>query len=256
MPQVDADGRTPEACAAAQGHADIATLLDAQRFAPRILPRVLSDEEVGALCALRGQIGPEHDDGAGHATIYLHARQVDGAGVMHDPANGVCARALQRLVAMMKSTDPRSASMPIKEPRTATDAGGGGELDGKVHAPAPAPLATELSVRCAELHTYTPGGQLMYRDHRDSGSSLTLSVLLTDPEQHEGGRFLTFDAAANRRTMWTDDDAPVVHAPTRGDAIFLRSEDLHAVTPVKSGGRQSLVIELWARPPNNVDRYK
>jgi len=39
-----------------------------------------------------------------------------------------------------------------------------------------------LGVRCIEFHTYTEGGGLMMKDHRDYGSVLTLSVLLSHPQ--------------------------------------------------------------------------
>ena len=45
---------------------------------------------------------------------------------------------------------------------------------------------TVLGVRCVEFHTYTEGGGLMMKDHRDYGSVLTLSVLLSHPSAEEG----------------------------------------------------------------------
>ena len=44
---------------------------------------------------------------------------------------------------------------------------------------------TALGVRCVEFHTYTEGGGLMMKDHRDYGSVLTLSVLLSHPSAKE-----------------------------------------------------------------------
>ena len=38
-----------------------------------------------------------------------------------------------------------------------------------------------LRVRCVELHTYAVGGGLMERGHRDKGSAISLSALLTAP---------------------------------------------------------------------------
>ena len=40
-----------------------------------------------------------------------------------------------------------------------------------------------------------------------------------------------------------------------GDAILFRSEKHHNVTRIKSGIRNSLVIELWLQPPNTFDRF-
>lgn len=103
----------------------------------------------------------------------------------------------------------------------------------------------ELSVRCVELHKYTVGASLMDRDHKDSGSSLTLSVALSDRQSFEGGEFLT----------WRGDER-VAHRLSCGDGILFRSEDLHNVAPVRQGVRQSLVIELWVGTTNLIDRSR
>ena len=100
-----------------------------------------------------------------------------------------------------------------------------------------------LAVRCSELHTYHVGGCLMERDHKDSGSIITMSVCLTDPATFDGGRLLTWDG-----------DTPIVHEAQRGDGILFRSEDLHNVSPVTKGTRHALVIELWPGARNTIDR--
>ena len=99
--------------------------------------------------------------------------------------------------------------------------------------------ASELSLRCAEFHTYNAGGGLMARGHRDRGSVLTMAVLLSDPTACEGGEFIT----------WVADGAqPVRHAMGRGDAILFHSEKTHNVANITSGVRHSLVLELWRLP--------
>jgi len=101
-----------------------------------------------------------------------------------------------------------------------------------------------LHVRCIELHSYAAGGGLLNAGHRDNGSSLTLSVLLS--EGFAGGHFVTYT-----------DGMPVVHGGMRrGDGLLFRSERLHNVCTVTSGVRQSLVVELWTRPANRQDRFK
>ena len=101
-------------------------------------------------------------------------------------------------------------------------------------------------VRCIELHRYSVGAGLMDPDHKDSGSSLTMSVALTDPSTLRGGEFLTYDA----------DGTTVTHRLSLGDGILFRSEDVHNVAPVRAGTRQTLVIELWAGTPNSIDRNR
>jgi|LauGreDrversion4_1035100.scaffolds.fasta_scaffold233134_1 hypothetical protein len=107
----------------------------------------------------------------------------------------------------------------------------------------------QLSVRCCELHTYRVGGELMATGHRDAGSSITMSVLLSEPSQAAGGTFLTWVPGA-------DGAEAVEHALGRGDAILFRSEDFHNVSPVRAGVRQSLVVELWTGAANCHDRNR
>ena len=103
--------------------------------------------------------------------------------------------------------------------------------------------ATPLSVRCCELHTYACGGSLLDATHTDEGSSLTLSVLLAAPVS--GGEMLTYNASGGE----------VVHQMSVGDALLFHSEKRHNVAQVTGGMRRSLVVELWAAPPNVMDRY-
>lgn len=91
-----------------------------------------------------------------------------------------------------------------------------------------------VDVRCIELHHYSTGGGLVEPGHRDCGSALTMSVLLSDPEDVSGGDFVTYD-----------DGVPVAHKMNQGDAILFKSEKLHNISTVTAGVRQSLVVELW-----------
>lgn len=50
-------------------------------------------------------------------------------------------------------------------------------------------LGRPVSVRSVELHTYRPGGSVADPQHRDSGSLLTLSVLLSEPSSYTGAKF-------------------------------------------------------------------
>ena len=100
-----------------------------------------------------------------------------------------------------------------------------------------------LRVRCIELHTYAVGGGLMDRGHRDKGSAVSLSALLTAPGG--GGAFTTWDA----------EGGAVEHALQPGDAVVFASEKTHNVSLVTSGTRQTVVIELWESDENARDRY-
>jgi len=102
-----------------------------------------------------------------------------------------------------------------------------------------------LSVRCIELHTYAPGGGLVAPGHRDHGSVLSMSVLLTDPADVDGGDFITYA-----------EGSPIVHKLRRGDAILFLSEKIHNVSTVVRGIRRSLVVEQWSGVANQKDRFK
>ena len=94
-------------------------------------------------------------------------------------------------------------------------------------------------------HSYAVGGGLFEPGHRDCGSVLSMSVLLSDPvaDGVNGGEFVT----------WADGE-PVVHAMRGGDAVLFHSGKAHNVARVTSSVRHSLVIELWVGPTNLVDR--
>ena len=103
-----------------------------------------------------------------------------------------------------------------------------------------------LGVRCVEFHTYRVGGGLLDADHRDVGSTLTLSVLLSpDAAALRGGQFVTW--AADERT---------VHRLGCGDGVLFHSERAHNVQAVEAGVRHSLVVELWGGGDNQRDRHR
>lgn len=111
-----------------------------------------------------------------------------------------------------------------------------------------------LSIRCVELHTYNKGGSLMSDGHRDRGSALTLSVLLSD--EFEGGQFITWKERFHGSSPDATSREPVYHQMKRGDGILFHSEKTHNVAPVTSGVRHSLVIEIWCKPENSFDRSR
>lgn len=110
----------------------------------------------------------------------------------------------------------------------------------------PSNPAVPLQIRCAEYHSYGPGGGLLQPGHRDDGSALTMSVLVSEPNvAFGGGEFVT----------WSEDGRPVAHDDMRcGDAVLFHSCVAHNVAQVSHGLRQSLVIELWARDANVENR--
>ena len=119
----------------------------------------------------------------------------------------------------------------------------------------------EYPVRVVELHSYTPGDGLMVDGHRDQGSILTMSVLLSDASDFTGGTFTTAGRGDDGGDESDGSDGGgggsthVPHHVEKGGAILFHSEKMHNVAPVTRGVRHSLVIELWLGPPNKRDRH-
>ena len=94
-----------------------------------------------------------------------------------------------------------------------------------------------ITPRSIEYHAYGAGGAVDAETHRDTGSALTMSVLLEKPTEGgdlvcamENGRVATFETLR------------------RGDAVVFPSEKRHGVTPRGEGAvgrRRSIVVELW-----------
>ena len=96
-------------------------------------------------------------------------------------------------------------------------AGGGGE-DGSEGKVGDDNGTHVLGVRCIEYHEYKVGGALLEENHRDVGSELTLSVLLTDAGELDGGTFVTYDADG---TPVTRSRSPTRPCMTRFPAVRL-----------------------------------
>lgn len=110
-------------------------------------------------------------------------------------------------------------------------------------------LGRPTCLRSAEYHEYMEGGSVADPEHRDQGSLLTLTVLLSDRSECTAGGELQMATAADRA------DPQFMHvAIERGDGCLFVSERRHNVTPVV-GGRRSFVIELWDGPPTEFNRH-
>ena len=218
----DTIGADAEAWAASRGHEQCAALLAGQRFEPLVLRSLLTAREIARLLSIREAVGARAktfmDHCESHEVIFLHAADNQGA-----VQRSSCDRLIARIIRTMRLADPRA--------RLGDDGNG------------------HLTVRCCELHTYRAGGALMADDHRDTGSAITMSVLLSEPSEATGGQFLSWEAGADGASA-----TAVEHPLGRGDAILFRSEDFHNVSQVHSGVRQSLVVELWTGEANSHDR--
>ena len=93
--------------------------------------------------------------------------------------------------------------------------------------------AKDSEARCIELHDCGEGAGLDDPGHFDSGSVVTLDVCLREADA--GGRFQTLE----------EDGSIQEHAFECGDALIFPSYKYHGVSPVESGLRRVLVLELW-----------
>ena len=106
-------------------------------------------------------------------------------------------------------------------------------------------LDAPLNVRCVEFHSYREGGGLLDPGHRDTGSTITLSVQLSQPGAAEdGGRFVTTNA----------DGLSTQYELAPGDAVLFCSHMIHGVTQLCKGTRNSLVLEWWDQAANVKNR--
>merc|ERR1740121_160629 len=92
-----------------------------------------------------------------------------------------------------------------------------------------------LSIRVVELWEYEVGGGLVDDLHYDAGSIVTIVCLVNERSDFTGGVFRTLEASGDH----------LEHPLERGDALVLLSHKYHNITPVDSGRRCTLVMELW-----------
>ena len=115
-----------------------------------------------------------------------------------------------------------------------------------------------LQVRCTEYHQVSPGGALTQYQHKDTGSLVTIDCLLTDTSEFTGGQFCVMQATgasasvSSPSAVGSDGDLDLWEwtnmEPQRfdkGDAIVFPSHKFHNITPLLSGRRAVLVMELW-----------
>ena len=113
--------------------------------------------------------------------------------------------------------------------------------------------AEKCSVRCIEFHEYDasradPNCSMRGRagittgaaspTHFDSGSLVTLDLMLSPATAFDGGAFTTPEA----------DGTTTVHDFQRGTAVVFVAHKYHHVLPMTRGLREVLVIELWSGP--------
>jgi hypothetical protein len=102
--------------------------------------------------------------------------------------------------------------------------------------------AAHRAASCACVPPDRIGGALLDPEHRDMGSTVTLSCLLSDPSTFEGGTFLTWESG---RAVCHDDlaigDAVVFHSerapPPPLKCAWPRRSDAHGFAPTTIAAR-------------------
>ena len=113
------------------------------------------------------------------------------------------------------------------------------------------PHPRHLGFRCVELLEYYTGGELLM--HVDSDSIYTMVLMLAEPSEFTGGRFEIKHRPWPSSVQLDKADAlkiqkapPVGASPDRLGGILFDSNADHGVTPILTGKRTVLAIELWA----------
>ncbi|GMI44865.1 hypothetical protein TrCOL_g12700 [Triparma columacea] len=92
-----------------------------------------------------------------------------------------------------------------------------------------------LSIRVAEVWTYSVEGGLLDDYHFDTDSIMTIVTLLSDPGDFDGGEFQTYEC----------DNTQLSYGMQKGDGVCFVSHKYHNISRVTRGRRKSLVVELW-----------
>jgi len=89
---------------------------------------------------------------------------------------------------------------------------------------------TDLGLRTSEFLEYKKTGHL--GRHVDGGSIFTISIMMSEADEYEGGYF------------HLDTEQALFKLPRLSGIVFI-SEDMHGITPILSGERKVFVTELW-----------
>ena len=199
--------------------------LDAQSTAVVRVPDLLTAQEIAEIRALANEVEAtdgaavldfEADPSEAHRgawkTVYLHSR-----GAFQDRLSPAIHA---KLWSAVRQAD-RSQRWRLLSTRC-TEHG--------QHQP------SHTGVRNAEVHTVGCGGALPEPDHHGTGSLITIDLMLSGPEEFDGGTFQTLELSGQYQQ----------HEFNSGDALVFCSYKYHGVTPVLRGTRRVFVVEFWA----------
>ncbi|KAL1495966.1 hypothetical protein AB1Y20_014607 [Prymnesium parvum] len=223
-----------------------------------VLRGLLSDEEMRALLRLGARMqaaeeggGAEGEGVAAAASAAAGAAEEEGGGLVmdwsaaEDDIVGVAEDAIHSSYAHRVVHLHRGGEVQKEMPRLLE------RLLSRIYAEDAQRwkllLGRPVSVRSVELHTYRPGGSVADPQHRDSGSLLTLSVLLSEPSSYTGAKFTYISVGSSEEVV-----EPQLSC---GDGVLFVSEKRHNVSTLETGVRHSFIIELWEGPATRHNRH-
>eukprot|EP00930_Biecheleria_cincta_P027711 TRINITY_DN19406_c0_g1_i1.p1 TRINITY_DN19406_c0_g1~~TRINITY_DN19406_c0_g1_i1.p1 ORF type:complete len:243 (+),score=37.58 TRINITY_DN19406_c0_g1_i1:365-1093(+) len=167
---------------------------------------------------------PQNKSHSNKQCVFLHGESTPEAGQLLRQHPRVIAKLVRAAVNAQIQGDWGTAS--------------GAPLESDSHAlgqPLQGIEVQRLSIRVIELWEYQPGGGLVDDSHFDAGSIVTIVCQMCDSEDFTGGTFRTLEPDGTQKEYELE----------CGDVICFVSHKYHNVTPVITGRRRSLVIELW-----------
>ena len=183
----------------------------------------LSGVEIASVFALAGSIG-----GAERRAFGLHEGGLSSPDVPYQPTETLevaQGHSVTYLHAHFATQLPALHAKLLRLASRAHDSSGWALLD-----------AASLSVRTIELLDYSRTHDSLGW-HVDEQSSVTLLVMLSDPSTDFEGAQLQHEVRGQGQ--------PVSATMVRGDVTVYRSHQAHRVTPLTSGRRRVMAIELW-----------
>ncbi|CAE7461601.1 unnamed protein product [Symbiodinium necroappetens] len=207
-------------------------LLKAQKTPVVKFPSLLSDTDLQQVLRCHRAVldsgdpavtNPQNRQHKRKQCLFLHGQAVPEEGQLLSRAPGVLRKMLRAAVSAQQEGQWGSA-----EPDRA-----GSEVDRD--SALSGIDVRRCSIRVVELWEYEAGGGLVEEYHFDAGSIVTIVGLVNDKEEFTGGQFQTKEPDGHLQT----------HELSKGDVICFVSHKYHSITPVTSGKRQALVVELW-----------
>lgn len=202
------------------------TMEAAQRSQVIRVPKLLSDAEIASVHALHSSMSAKLGHASARARSSTASSYKTGAAIEPELRPGWS-------ITYLNTDGTFAEALPVLREKilAAARQSAGAENWGVLEA------ATESVVpRCVEYHVVVPPGSLPQPHHNDEGSAITVDIMLSPRSAFTGGEFSTLESSGE---MATHRDFE------KGDALVFLSHKPHCVTPVESGERRVLVVELW-----------